>query len=279
MQASQLLWSGSNPITWGSVSWNSVSWNSVSWNSVSWNSVSWNSVSWNSTNTNSDSGNTGCGAAFTGFTLINAQTNQDIQPLYENAIIDLDRIGSSYLTVRADTVGPVKSVKFDVNQGLYTKVENAVPYALYGDSNGNYSGTTFYPGVYETEISAYSNSNAEGTLLVNQDYQTIIVSSSYKPRLRSVYNGRCIDDNDDWGSPSEALKQTTCSSSDSSQKFRIKPVPGQKDVVNLVNVETGRCLDITGASTANGAAVIQWSCHGGTNQQFRLKGSIIAFST
>jgi serine protease AprX len=47
-QASQMLWSGSQPITWGSVSWNSVSWNSVSWNSVSWNSVSWNSVSWNS---------------------------------------------------------------------------------------------------------------------------------------------------------------------------------------------------------------------------------------
>ena len=46
--ASQLLWTGTQPIVWGSVSWNSVSWNSVSWNSVSWNSVSWNSVSWNS---------------------------------------------------------------------------------------------------------------------------------------------------------------------------------------------------------------------------------------
>jgi serine protease AprX len=46
--ASRLLWTGTQPITWGSVSWNSVSWNSVSWNSVSWNSVSWNSVSWNS---------------------------------------------------------------------------------------------------------------------------------------------------------------------------------------------------------------------------------------
>ena len=46
--ASQLLWTGTDPITWNSVSWNSVSWNSVSWNSVSWNSVSWNSVSWNS---------------------------------------------------------------------------------------------------------------------------------------------------------------------------------------------------------------------------------------
>jgi serine protease AprX len=49
LTASQLLWTGSQPVTWGSVSWNSVSWNSVSWNSVSWNSVSWNSVSWNST--------------------------------------------------------------------------------------------------------------------------------------------------------------------------------------------------------------------------------------
>lgn len=48
LQASQLLWSGSEPITWGSASWNSVSWNTVSWNTVSWNTVSWNTVSWNS---------------------------------------------------------------------------------------------------------------------------------------------------------------------------------------------------------------------------------------
>ncbi len=46
--ASQLLWSGSNPITWGSVQWNSVQWNSVQWNSVQWNSVQWNSVEMNS---------------------------------------------------------------------------------------------------------------------------------------------------------------------------------------------------------------------------------------
>lgn len=48
IQASQLLWTGSNPITWGSVNWNSVNWNSVNWNSVNWNSVNWNSVNWNS---------------------------------------------------------------------------------------------------------------------------------------------------------------------------------------------------------------------------------------
>jgi serine protease AprX len=48
IDASQLLWTGSQPITWGSVAWNSVAWNSVAWNSVAWNSVAWNSVAWNS---------------------------------------------------------------------------------------------------------------------------------------------------------------------------------------------------------------------------------------
>jgi serine protease AprX len=50
---SQLLSTGSNPITWGSVGWNSVGWNSVGWNSVGWNSVGWNSVGWNSVGWNS----------------------------------------------------------------------------------------------------------------------------------------------------------------------------------------------------------------------------------
>ena len=48
IQASQLLTTGSTPITWNSVGWNSVGWNSVGWNSVGWNSVGWNSVGWNS---------------------------------------------------------------------------------------------------------------------------------------------------------------------------------------------------------------------------------------
>jgi serine protease AprX len=47
LEASQLLWSGEEPLNWESVNWNSVNWNSVNWNSVNWNSVNWNSVNWN----------------------------------------------------------------------------------------------------------------------------------------------------------------------------------------------------------------------------------------
>ena len=55
---SQMLSTGSDPITWGSVGWNSVGWNSVGWNSVGWNSVGWNSVGWNSVGWNSVGWNT-----------------------------------------------------------------------------------------------------------------------------------------------------------------------------------------------------------------------------
>lgn len=48
LKASNLLSTGSTPITWNNVGWNSVGWNSVGWNSVGWNSVGWNSVGWNS---------------------------------------------------------------------------------------------------------------------------------------------------------------------------------------------------------------------------------------
>ena len=49
LAASQLLWTGPDPVVWTSVAWNSVAWNTVAWNSVAWNSVAWNSVAWNST--------------------------------------------------------------------------------------------------------------------------------------------------------------------------------------------------------------------------------------
>ncbi|MFE1839609.1 family 43 glycosylhydrolase [Streptomyces sviceus] len=36
----------------------------------------------------------------------------------------------------------------------------------------------------------------------------------------------------------------------------------------LVNKHSGKCLDVTGGSTADGGDVIQWSCNGGANQKW-----------
>lgn len=46
--ASQLLWTGTDPVNWGSVNWSSVNWSSVNWSSVNWSSVNWSSVNWSS---------------------------------------------------------------------------------------------------------------------------------------------------------------------------------------------------------------------------------------
>jgi hypothetical protein len=37
-----------------------------------------------------------------------------------------------------------------------------------------------------------------------------------------------------------------------------------------VNRNSGKVIDVNGASTADGAAVIQWTDHGGNNQQWTL---------
>ncbi len=187
--ASQRLWSGTEPITWGSVSWNSVSWNSVSWNSVSWNSVSWNSVSWNSTNWNSVSWNSGdtdgglssgsCGSAIAGLTLVNADTDQDIQPLYHGAVVNLDAIGTTNLTVRADVIGTVSSVKFDLTgSSTTTKIENTVPYALVGDTNGNYAPYTLGAGSYRLKAQSYTATNATGSTGGAIDIEFVIAGAN-----------------------------------------------------------------------------------------------------
>jgi uncharacterized repeat protein (TIGR03803 family) len=41
--------------------------------------------------------------------------------------------------------------------------------------------------------------------------------------------------------------------------------------VELVSRNSGKCLDVFGASTDAAASVIQWVCHGGQNQQWRLE--------
>jgi serine protease AprX len=46
VRASQMLWSGSDPVNWNSVNWSSVNWSSVNWSSVNWSSVNWSSDYW-----------------------------------------------------------------------------------------------------------------------------------------------------------------------------------------------------------------------------------------
>jgi hypothetical protein len=69
------------------------------------------------------------------FTLVNADTNQDISALTHDGIVDLSTYRN--LNVRANTTGGVSSVEFRLN-GQLIRTESVQPFALFGDQNGHY---------------------------------------------------------------------------------------------------------------------------------------------
>jgi microsomal dipeptidase-like Zn-dependent dipeptidase len=50
------------------------------------------------------------------------------------------------------------------------------------------------------------------------------------------------------------------------------PAPGALPPVAITTYHAGRCLDVDGASDRDGARVQQWTCNGGANQRWSLRG-------
>ncbi|WP_241266732.1 RICIN domain-containing protein [Streptomyces scabichelini] len=48
------------------------------------------------------------------------------------------------------------------------------------------------------------------------------------------------------------------------------PVAGTADTYTISTHASGQCVDVYGASAADNATIIQWTCHNGMNQQWRL---------
>jgi hypothetical protein len=75
------------------------------------------------------------------------------------------------------------------------------------------------------------------------------------------------------------LTQSTCATGSASQSFKFTPVSGATNTYTIGTLTAGSCVDIFGASTADNATVIQYACHGETNQQFRLAAVTVSGQT
>jgi ELWxxDGT repeat protein len=96
------------------------------------------------------------------FTLINADTDQDIRFMSEGEAVYLNNYS---INIRYNATHTPGSVKFLLNGTPYSS-ENVAPYALAGDQNGNYNPwTSISEGSYTLEAREYSNSGGTGTLL------------------------------------------------------------------------------------------------------------------
>ena len=110
---------------------------------------------------------TGSQQTIVSFTLINADTDQPIaafNPLINGAVLDLATLPTRNLNIRANTQPTtVGSVRFALDANPNFSTDKKGPYALAGDSNGNYLPWTPGPGSHTLTATPYTHSNARGT--------------------------------------------------------------------------------------------------------------------
>ena len=113
--------------------------------------------------------------------LINASANPDtvIQILNDGDTLDLGSLASTQLNIEATTSDPsaVGSIYFDlVNE--QQQCEGNAPYALFGDSGGNFVEWTPQPGSYTLQVNAFSASCNTSTLIADTTINFVVINSS-----------------------------------------------------------------------------------------------------
>jgi CubicO group peptidase (beta-lactamase class C family) len=99
-----------------------------------------------------------------GLTLMNADTDQPIGPLTDGMTLDLATLPTRRLNVRADpSPSLVGSVRFGLDANTNYRTETEGPYALAGDTRGNYNPWTPTAGAHTLTATPYSGTGATGT--------------------------------------------------------------------------------------------------------------------
>jgi len=101
------------------------------------------------------------GISVTGFTLINADTNQPIAPLNAGATVDLAAMPTRNLNIRADVAGQVGSMTISINDHI--QQESAAPFSVWGDEPvGDYLNWSATVGNYTMTATPYTGSSFNG---------------------------------------------------------------------------------------------------------------------
>ena len=125
------------------------------------------------------------GQGVVGFTLINADTNTPMYELADNMTIDYSTLAGVNLNVRVNTQGNIGSVLIQLSGPVNNnRTESVAPFALFGDSNGNYYGQPLLEGNYTLSATAYSQANLGGSVIGNLiDLNFSIVSNIVNQRF------------------------------------------------------------------------------------------------
>ncbi|MDB5294532.1 MAG: polymorphic rane protein, partial [Phycisphaerales bacterium] len=104
--------------------------------------------------------------AVTSLTLINADTDQPmvgLTTLTNGATLDLSKLPTKRMNVRANVNSTALSVRFAYDSNANYRVESGAPFSLAGDSGGNYAPWTPTVGSHTIKVTPYSKTGATGT--------------------------------------------------------------------------------------------------------------------
>ncbi|MCB0323945.1 MAG: choice-of-anchor D domain-containing protein, partial [Bdellovibrionales bacterium] len=148
------------------------------------------------------------GISIISFTLIDAETDQDIRNINNQEIISLEDLPTTALNIRANTSpATVGSVVFDFDGT--TATESVAPYALFGDQNGNYTGGSLTLGAHTLTATPYVGSGGSGEAGMPLTVSFTVVDSAPQPIVRVNAGGPQFVDgaNTTWAASSGFFSQ------------------------------------------------------------------------
>lgn len=101
------------------------------------------------------------GNSIVSFTLINSETNKEIATITNGATISLSALNTSKINIKANTGSDVKSVAFKMD-GKSGRIESEAPYAIGGDSNGDYAAYYLALGNHTVSATPYTLAGTKG---------------------------------------------------------------------------------------------------------------------
>ena len=104
------------------------------------------------------------GLRVTQFVLVDADTDTDIEPLNDGDTLYLSLLPSTNLNIRAETDPSVTgSVRFGLDANPAFQTESVAPYALAGDTTGDYNAWAYTLGAHTVTATPYPEAAAAGT--------------------------------------------------------------------------------------------------------------------
>ncbi len=108
-----------------------------------------------------------------------------------------------------------------------------------------------------------------GPTAANQGWFFIPAARSGYYTVVNLNSNKCLDVTGRSTANGVHIQQWTCNGGTNQEWYpKVVGTYPAGDIYNFVNLNSGKCLDVTGASTANGAIVEQWPCNGGSNQKW-----------